>query len=120
MFRVLSLLAFSFVAAGCGGDGGGDGKFRPARDAKTFPPSKRAFRIEEKMETCEKIGSVDGESIKEIAETTAKHGGTHYVVRVDETREAYETNVYPVFHGFVIVNEKVEERWMSATAYHCL
>lgn len=73
------------------------------------------------MDSCEKIGSVDGESIKEIAETTAKHGGTHYIVRVDETFEESHTNVlYMPNHAMLFFNEKVEERWISATAYHCL
>lgn len=65
-----------------------------------------------------KLGSVDGESLDEIVEITTKHGGTHYIVRVDRTEAAEVSNVViaGVFGAAMVADES---RLISATAYRC-
>ena len=98
------------------GCGGGGGEFRPAKNAATFPPTRDAFRVHSVPAECALLGSVDGEDLKEIVETTVKHGGTHYIVRVDRT----ETTGYSgaVVGGLVNMTPD-NSRLISATAYRC-
>lgn len=62
------------------------------------------------------MGSVDGENLEQIVEITTKHGGTHYIVRVDRTELAGFSGV--AIGNAVSVTPDTSRR-ISATAYRC-
>ncbi|MBX3206194.1 MAG: hypothetical protein KF764_14075 [Labilithrix sp.] len=92
------------------------GEFRPAKNAATFPPTSDAFRVHQVPAECRMLGSVDGESLEDIVEITTKHGGTHYIVRVDRTELQGYSGI--VVGGTVNMTPDTS-RFMSATAYRC-
>lgn len=73
----------------------GDVEFRPAKDAHDLPATKAAYRVKkvEDVDGCRSIGFVrNAESIEELADTTAKNGGTHYRVLEDYGSVTFETD----------------------------
>lgn len=96
-------------------------EFRPAKDAREYPATKAAYRVKE-APFCDSIGVIhtDGKfPIDEVSEMAAEHGGTHYVVRGDQSTEHYETTGF-VGSGMLIARtEKVKDRHVWAQVYRC-
>jgi hypothetical protein len=103
-------------------------EFRPAKSARDYPAVKAAYRIHSvDAEACEPIGVVhsDGRyAIDDIAETAANHGGTHYVVRDDNSSYSYATRgvAMPGPGNTAIVSSSttpVRHRRVWAQVYRC-
>ncbi len=104
--------------------------FRPAKGVKDMPAAKIAYRV--KDSTCDKIGFVtSAESIEDVAETTAKHGGTEYKILDDFGYTSIETGSVAghssvpgqvaslgVTHGHASSREAKRHSY-SAEAYRC-
>lgn len=121
MGKVLSLLALGLVLLGCD-----DAEFRPAKNAKEHPAEKDAYRIHDAQELdvgCIKLGVIHTGAreapLEAIAQTAARHGGTHYIVRDEQhfVRESY-SGTYG--NGAFNMHKNVERtRAMWAEVYRC-
>jgi ABC-type uncharacterized transport system ATPase subunit len=98
-----------------------------ARDARAYPATKAAYRVEQADEACDRIGVVHAKGsnvIEDIAETAARHGGTHYVIRDDrhsyslETRQS-ATAITPTWAVARSSTTVVDDRATWAEVYRC-
>jgi len=106
---------------------GDPAEWRPAKNAESFPAAKAAYRVPAAEPECQAIGVVHAEgasALEDIATTTARHGGTHYVVRGDEREEHLETRgaVTRVGSGLYVghaTTSRVVDRALWAEAFRC-
>lgn len=116
--------ALVVVVAACSYD---RAEWRPAKSGAEHPAAKDAYRVHRVESECERIGTAiasDGSQIESIAETAARHGGTHYVVSGDETETTgYQVQTTAVGNGPVMIaSSKVtpeKSRTVTAIVYRC-
>jgi hypothetical protein len=115
-------LLLALALAACGDPA----EFRPAKGVKDSPAAKTAYRVPTAPDGCDVIGYViHATSLEDIAETTARHGGTSY--RILAQRSEVELVTSTVFNGsgsggFVAgstTSELVTTRHLIAEAYRC-
>ncbi|AKU97551.1 hypothetical protein AKJ09_04215 [Labilithrix luteola] len=107
------------MLVGC--SGGSLVEFRPAKNAKEFPATKAAYRVNEPP-FCDSIGVIHADGphpIEEISELAAAHGGTHYIVRSDRSKEHYETTGFITSGLLVAQTEKVVDRHVWVQVFRC-
>ncbi len=104
-------------------------QWQPAVASKEYPAVKDAYRVKSADSMCERIGTVSigegegGTHLQRLAETAARHGGTHYVVDDDHTDRSvtYNTTGTVVGNTYQGTTRPVvhENRVTSAIVYRC-
>ncbi|MDB4942643.1 MAG: hypothetical protein JWP97_2177 [Labilithrix sp.] len=101
-------------------------RFRPAKGAKEYGATKDAYRVQDAKEGCDELGFVvEAATVKDIAETAANHGGTHYRVLDDFGGTTVETDTTASRGIFGTVDAHsssyaVKHHVFTAKVYRCL
>lgn len=109
------LLGSALLTAGCD-----PATFRPSRAAREYSSVEAAYRVKEAPDGCPDIGGVvEARGVSDIADTAARHGGTHFVIVGDAATATLETTTVGNSRVAVSSTEIATHHNMVARVYRC-